>query len=165
MAVVAEMVKYSKDPDNHTDFKLFVGLAGKPYVEANLFGFLATSVLEKRMGRRNTTRRVNLYLIQRLQYRATLLIKEGANIDGAWKTPTMTAKIYQNKAALIWENQTFLGPSSQFMIPLLAVTQFQVAALLLHEGAEIHAADVYGYQVTQNHAVYLYGYQLLVILP
>ncbi|GJR43391.1 ribonuclease H-like domain-containing protein [Tanacetum coccineum] len=37
-------VKYSKEPDNPTNR----GLAGKPYVEANLFSFLATSVLEKR---------------------------------------------------------------------------------------------------------------------
>ncbi|GKF24708.1 hypothetical protein Tco_0077030, partial [Tanacetum coccineum] len=40
---VSGIVKYSKESDNPTN----CGLAGKAYVEAKLFGFLATSVFEK----------------------------------------------------------------------------------------------------------------------
>ncbi|GJV78278.1 hypothetical protein Tco_1509862 [Tanacetum coccineum] len=41
--ILDSKVKYSKEPDNPTN----CGLAGKPYIEANLFSFLVTSVLEK----------------------------------------------------------------------------------------------------------------------
>ncbi|GJV79399.1 keratin, type I cytoskeletal 10-like protein [Tanacetum coccineum] len=60
------------------------------------------------------------------------------------------------------ESSTYIGKLRQVdyeWLNELILPSFQVVALLLHEGARIHAANVYGYQVTQNHAVDMFGYR------